>query len=95
LDSIHHQEEGKSSSASGTLSVISINHRKFLSSSISSSFAAWIWSNIIINNNSVDLELHHHHHEAGTSTSMKKTTQSWINIIISSSMKLEHQHQWK
>jgi hypothetical protein len=33
---------------------------------------------------------HHQQHEAGTSTSM---AQSWNNIIITNSMKLEHQHQ--
>jgi hypothetical protein len=43
----HHQERERAttSTTSGTLTGISINHRKFFSSS---SFTAWSWSNIII-----------------------------------------------
>jgi hypothetical protein len=43
----HHQERERAatSTASGTLTGISINHRKFFSLS---SFTAWSWSSIII-----------------------------------------------
>jgi hypothetical protein len=42
---IRREREATSSTTSGTLTGISINHRKFFSSS---SFTAWSWSSIII-----------------------------------------------
>jgi hypothetical protein len=40
----------------GTLTGTSINHQKFFSSSISSSFIAWSWNNIIIIVHGLEME---------------------------------------
>jgi hypothetical protein len=50
------RERAATSSASRTLTDTSINHRKFFSSSILSSFTAWRWSSIIIIVHSMELE---------------------------------------
>jgi hypothetical protein len=42
------RERETTSTTSGTLTGISINHQKFFSSSITSSFTTWSWSIIII-----------------------------------------------